>query len=118
MLSVAPAGTRVAGRFVIESLAGAGGMGAVYRAHDDEAGRTVALKIIRSSSSARDGERFARESALLAELSHPGIVSYHAHGVTEAGEPYLAMEWLEGEDLNRRLERGALGPATSVLLLR
>src|SRR5689334_19711807 len=118
MLSVAAVGTRIAGRFLVEALAGTGGMGVVYRAHDEATSRTVALKVLRSSGGAREGERFARESSLLSELRHPGIVGYLAHGATEAGEPYLAMEWLDGEDLSRRLERGGLGLAQSMSLLR
>lgn len=51
----------------------------------------------------------ARTSAqLLSELSHPGIVSHVAHGQTPDGQRYLAMEWLEGEDLANRLARGPL----------
>src|SRR5262245_29329484 len=118
MLSASAIGTRVAARFVVEALAGTGGMGAVYRARDEATGQTIALKVIRASGSAHHGARFARESTLLSELRHPGIVAYLAHGVTEAGEPYLAMEWLDGEDLSKRLDRGALSLAESLSLLR
>src|SRR5262245_3419390 len=106
----------IAGRFIVESLAGAGGMGTVYRARDTETDRMVALKLLQGGGHLHDAERFAREARLLSELAHPGIVAYLAHGVTEAGQPYLAMEWLDGEDLAMRLERGAL-PVTDALVL-
>ncbi len=91
-------------RFAIDVLAGTGGMGAVYKAWDKQGGTPVALKILHGHSST-GCERFAREARLLSELNHPGIVRYIAHGVTDQGEPYLAMEWLDGESLAERLNR-------------
>jgi eukaryotic-like serine/threonine-protein kinase len=111
-------GTVVAQRFVIEELAGSGGMGAVYRAHDLLSGRKVALKLLYGRSiQQRDLERFAREAQLLAELHHPGIVSYLAHGQSAGGIPYLAMQWLDGEDLSIRLERSRLTPRETLIVL-
>ncbi len=108
----------IAGRFAIEGEAGRGGMGTVFRARDAASGERVALKLLRDLS-ADDAERFARESAVLAELRHPAIVRYIAHGITGSGQPYLAMQWLEGETLAQRLARGPLPPAdAAVLLLR
>jgi predicted Ser/Thr protein kinase len=95
----------VDGRFELLAPAGAGGMGIVYRARDRETGARVALKLVRAEG---DPQRFEREARLLAGLSHPGIVRYVAHGRTAAGESYLAMEWLEGEDLAQHLRRGRL----------
>jgi tetratricopeptide (TPR) repeat protein len=108
-------GAIVGGRFTVDRLAGTGGMGSVYLARDRGTGELVALKVL-SSSGRQDLERFAREGRLLAELKHPGIVRYVAHGATVAGEPYLAMEWLEGEDLEARLARRGLTVAESVAL--
>lgn len=97
----------VAERFELLALAGAGGMGAVYRARDLAAGRDVAVKtLLAKSPEAR--ARFAREAAALAALEHPAIVRYVAHGATPAGDLFLAMEWLDGEDLAARLLRGRL----------
>ncbi|HVH40934.1 MAG TPA: protein kinase, partial [Labilithrix sp.] len=92
----------VAERFVIERLVGSGGMGEVFRAKDSLTGGLVAVKVLHGSI-ARAPQRFDREVQLLANMSHPCIVKYIAHGVTNDGQPYLAMEWLEGQDLAQRL---------------
>jgi hypothetical protein len=86
-VNLVPAGARIADRFVIVSHAGSGGMGAVYRARDDQTGGTVALKLLQRSGDPDIAERFAREARVLSELSHPGIVAYLAHGETETGAP-------------------------------
>ncbi|WP_437991739.1 protein kinase domain-containing protein [Sorangium sp. So ce145] len=108
-------GDIVADRFLIERLAGSGGMGSVYRALDRHTGETAALKVM-SGRGLEHGERFAREAQVLAELRHPGIVRYIAQGATESGEPWLALEWLEGESLGDRLRRRGLTIAESVTL--
>ena len=100
-------GTVLAGRFELERRAGAGGMGEVFRARDQATGEAVAIKVLLERRSGED-RRFAREASVLSELRHPSIVRYVAHGLTDTGEPYLAMEWLEGEDLSCRLRRGPL----------
>src|SRR6476659_2264049 len=94
-------GIPLAGRFEIEHLAGEGGMGAVYAAWDRALKRRVALKVL-SSASPSDELRFEREIALLRASRHPGIVEYLDHGRDAAGRPWLAMEWLAGEDLSAR----------------
>jgi hypothetical protein len=94
-------------RFELELRAGSGGMGEVFRAWDCASGEPVAVKVLLEGS-APDHARFAREVEVLAALSHPGIVRYVAHGLAPSGEPYLAMEWLDGEDLSTRLRRGRL----------
>jgi len=108
----------LAGRFAIEGEVGRGGMGTVFRARDAASGRLVAVKLLRDLSP-DDAQRFARESAVLAGLDHPAIVGYVAHGIAESGQPYLAMQWLEGESLAQRLEGGRLSAAeVRALLLR
>src|SRR5579859_2861743 len=109
-------GEVIAERFEIEQAAGAGGMGTVYRARDRRTGSAVAVKVLRTEGT-RD-ERFLREARLLAEVKHPRIVRYVSHGETPSGEPYLAMEWLEGEELASRLSRGGLTVGESILVLR
>ncbi|XXX73112.1 protein kinase [Sorangium sp. So ce134] len=103
------------GRFEIERLAGSGGMGDVYRARDRASGRAVALKVLQGAS-ADDLRRFAREAEALVTLRLPGVAQYVAHGVTGAGRPYLAMEWLDGVTLEERLGQGPLSIAESVTL--
>src|SRR5262249_57885941 len=91
-------------------------MGSVYRALDRMTGAFVALKILHGDSSRAHRDRFARESTLLAELTYPAFVRYVAHGFTDHGEPFLAMEWLDGEDLAERLRGRGLGAGESVRL--
>jgi hypothetical protein len=111
-------GTVFANRFEIERPAGSGGMGDVYRARDRYTGAPVALKLMQAQgASAHAEERFAREARLLAELRHPGIVAYVAHGRAPDGRDFLAMEWLDGEDLGARLRRGPLSIGESVRLI-
>ena len=107
-------GITVSGRFEILQLAGSGGMGAVYRARDLTDGSTVAVKIL-TGRELREAERFDLEAAILAELTHPAIVRYVAHGL-EGGDHFIAMEWLEGEDLATRLDRQPLTVADAVVL--
>jgi eukaryotic-like serine/threonine-protein kinase len=110
-------GDVLAARFEVLARAGSGGMGSVYRATDKTSGETVALKVLRLPGE-ESTSRFEREAALLADLRHPGIVRYVAHGVTAAGRPYLALEWLEGEDLGKRLQRAPLTMRGAVTLAR
>jgi serine/threonine protein kinase len=99
-------GSLIAGRFLLDKKVGTGGMGSVHRARDTLTGQLVALKVLHAPG--EHAERFARETAALAEISHPGAVRYVAHGMLPTGEPYLAMQWIEGETLAKRLQRGAL----------
>jgi len=104
------------GRFELSGLAGEGGMSLVYRGIDRTTGRQVAIKILRDGVSI--GDRFERESKLLAELDDPRVVGYVAHGTAETGQQYLVTEWLEGEPLSRRLEAGTLTVAQTIELAR
>jgi serine/threonine protein kinase len=79
-------GTIIGGRFVIERRAASGGMGAVFHARDLLDGKATALKLLHSVD-ALDGERFERESRILATLDHPGIVRYIAHGSCAVRSP-------------------------------
>src|SRR5262245_14997206 len=96
----------IAERFEVVAVAGSGGMARVYRALDRFTGAMVAVKVLHPYSV--EQARFEREGAILSGLYHPGIVRYIAHGSTADGEHYIAMEWLEGEDLAQRLSREAL----------
>jgi tetratricopeptide (TPR) repeat protein len=111
------AGDLIAERFEVGGLARSGGMGDVYRAQDRVTGEQVAVKVLQGSR-ALDGARFTREAETLSNLRHPGIVRYVAHGATPSGERYLVMEWLEGEELADRLDRGPLSIEHAVGLAR
>jgi tetratricopeptide (TPR) repeat protein len=93
-------------------------MGLVYQAQDSVSGRPVALKLIHALVNHEVSLRFTREAEVLSQLRHPGIVSYVAHGLGQEGQPFLAMEWLEGEDLGRRLARKPLSLSEAMVLIR
>src|SRR5262245_42418728 len=102
------AGTRL-GPYEIESLVGAGGMGEVYKARDTRLDRAVALKILSPVLAAHPDlrDRFEREARAISTLAHPNICTLFDLG-RENGTDYIVMEFLEGETLAARLERGAL----------
>jgi len=111
-----PSGSLFVERFQVTGLAGSGGMGTVYRAYDLQTEKHVALKIMQSLPHyPGQPSRFASEAQVLSELRHPAIVAYVTHGVAPTGERYLAMEWLDGEDLGQRLLRGPLSLAECLL---
>jgi serine/threonine protein kinase len=97
------------GHYEIIDAIGAGGMGQVYRARDTRLGRTVAIKVLSSevSNAVESRERFEREAQTISNLNHPHICTLHDVGRHE-GIDYLVMEYLEGETLASRLERGPL----------
>src|SRR5262249_17487235 len=95
-------GDRVASRFEILGEAGRGGMGTGFRARDWRDRRDVALKIL-ATDSADGAARFHRGAGVLAELHHPNVVQYVAHGTVPDGPGWLVMEWVDGETLADRL---------------
>jgi tetratricopeptide (TPR) repeat protein len=88
-------------RFRLLAVSGQGAFGTIYRAIDTTTARDVALKVLRHEGT--DFARFEREAEVLATVRHPNVVGYVAHGQTDVGAPYLAMDWLEGTDLALRL---------------
>lgn len=90
--------------FRVLSLVGQGGMGAVFLAQDIELGRKVALKVILADSLGSDVavKRFLLEARTTARFSHPNIVGIYAVG-TFQGAPYVALEFVEGESLRKRI---------------
>ncbi|MGH8730784.1 MAG: protein kinase domain-containing protein [Burkholderiales bacterium] len=101
---------------VLEQI-GAGGMGVVYRAHDERLDRDVALKVLPADSfqdeSAR--ARLLREARTASRLNHPHICTIHEVGEAD-GQAYIAMELVEGQPLSGKLLSGPL-PAAEVLRL-
>lgn len=94
-------------RYQVEGEIGRGGMGVVYRAWQRRPRRTVALKVMQAHVA--DGERaralFEIEAQALARLVHPGIATVFDAGYTDGGEPFIAMEFVQGEPLDRHLSR-------------
>jgi len=107
----------LAERFELEEPLGSGGMASVFRARDHETDSMVAVKILRVSTDVID-QRFAREAALLAGLSHPGIVEFVAHGTCADGTHYLAMEWVPGTNLAARLADEGMTAPEAVLVIQ
>src|SRR5260370_34670226 len=115
------AGQKV-GRFEVLGTVGQGAFGTVYKAHDPELDRVVALKVPRAGnlSGPDDLDRFLREARSVAQLRHPSIVSVHAVGQQD-GVPYLVSDFVQGLTLAdllsaRRLpfrEAGELVPAVA-----
>jgi hypothetical protein len=106
-----PTDQPLGGRFVVEREVGRGAVGVVYRAYDVMSGQAVALKIVASEAGVApdDEERLKREGEVLKGLNHPGIVRIVDSGlIEETGSPFVAMEWLEGEDLGSRQRRSPL----------
>jgi serine/threonine protein kinase len=95
-----------AGAYTIESEIGRGGMGVVYRAHDEKLKRTVAIKVLPPELAYRRDirARFVREAETAARLSHPNIVPIHSVG--EANDlVYFVMGYVDGESLALRIKR-------------
>ena len=89
---------RISERYVIISLAGRGGMADVYRARDTVLDRDVALKVLRTrDTSEQERDRFVAEGRILAQLSHPNLVTLLDVGISD--EPFLVMEYVDGATL-------------------
>ena len=106
------------GRYEVIDELGRGAMGVVYRARDTEIGRVVAIKVILTANAspqdiAKYKQRFRREAQAAGRLSHPGIVTIHDIAEDDSGQPYLVMEYIEGQPLNV-----LLGPETKMPFLQ
>ena len=100
-----PAPQRIGRYEVLEEL-GRGAMGAVYKAMDTQIGRVVALKVILTRDLSPEElmvykERFYREARAAGKMSHPGIITVHDIAEDASGTPYLVMEYVEGQTLDR-----------------
>ena len=108
------------GSFALRRKCGQGAMGVVYAAVDLRDDQPVAVKVLPASlvADTRSAARFVAEAEALASLDHAAIVRHIAHGTTPEGEPFLAMEWLDGEDLAECLARRALTVREGIALGR
>ncbi len=100
-------GTKL-GPYEISTALGAGGMGEVYRANDTRLDRIVAIKVLPAhlSHNAELKQRFDREARAISSLTHPHICTLYDVGQQD-GIDFLVMEFIEGESLAQRLEKGA-----------
>jgi len=98
------------GRYEILEIIGTGAHGRVARAHDPLIGRLVAVKLFpKELATGEARRRFIQEARVVGQLSHPSIITLHDMGVDEATQtPYLVMEFLEGQPLDRILEKGSI----------
>ena len=97
------------GPYEILSPIGAGGMGEVYKARDTRLDRTVAIKVLPENVAADPDlkQRFEREAKTISSLNHPHICTLHDIG-SQDGIDFLVMEYLEGDTLGQRLQKGAM----------
>jgi len=95
--------------YLILEKAGAGGMGVVFRAHDEKLNRDVALKLptMGSLTNEEARSRLVREARAASALNHPNICTIYEVGEVD-GQPYIAMEYVPGETLSRRIPEEGL----------
>jgi serine/threonine-protein kinase len=120
-------GKVVSGKFKIISMVATGGMGTIYRGEQLPLGRPVAIKVLIPNHASRQldpnfHKRFFLEASILARLQHPNIVTVFDYGRIEDAEGerfFMAMEYLEGETLFRRVRRqGRLPPPEAMRIAR
>ena len=97
------------GHYRLIEVIGAGGMGVVYRAHDERLERDVALKLLSAGMLADEEarKRFRNEALALSRLNHPNIATVHDFN-TQDGLDFLVLEYIPGETLHHRLASGPL----------
>jgi eukaryotic-like serine/threonine-protein kinase len=110
-------GTVVAGKYRVERLLGKGGMGSVWAGRHVTLGQLVAIKFVhpKLAGSAEARRRFDNEAKAAARIKSRHAVSVYDHGVTEAGQPYIVMEYLEGEALERAIRNRGKLPFSEVV---
>lgn len=112
-----------AGSYILDRLLGDGGMGSVWLAHPrgaagDAIAEPVAIKLLNLERlTAAGSSRFRREGRALSRLSHPGICRFIEAGVTQAGQPYLALEYVDGEPIDRYCNSHQLAAAARISLV-
>jgi len=107
-----PNESRIA-QFRILGVLGRGGMGVVYRAHDDTLRRDVALKLLPEAGNDERRQRFLREARAAAAITHPNVAVVHQVG-EDVGRIYIAMELVGGVSLRQRLESGPMEPEAAL----
>ena len=106
--------------FEVERVLGKGGMGTVYLAKDQRLGRNVAVKVLNASELAYDDRkaRFFREAKSAAAIRHQNVATIYDVDETEDGQPFIVMEYCEGETLSQRIRRRPLDSAEFLAIAR
>src|ERR1700757_127578 len=106
------------GRYRLIELLGRGGMGEVWRAHDTDTDRIVAIKVLPAHFSDNDDfkQRFRREAHAAARLNTPHVVLIHNYGEID-GRLYVDMRLIEGRDLQTVLAEGPMEPSRAVRII-
>src|SRR5262249_55553518 len=109
-----PKGAWVGHYRILEPL-GAGGMGTVYKAHDEKLDRLVALKLLSADSQLHEDRRrrFLQEARAASALNHPHILTIYEIGESD-GKPFIAMEYIQGETLRHKIATQALSLADTL----
>src|SRR5690349_3715904 len=99
----------------ILDLLGEGGMGAVYRAHDEKLDRVVALKLLSTAALPFEDRRrrFLQEARAASALNHPHILTIYDIGEVD-GKPFIAMEYIQGETLRTKIAKNSLSLADAL----
>lgn len=105
------------GKYAVEQLLGRGRMGVVYKAHQQDLNRSVALKLLAEGgyASEKQKESFVREAQAIAKLRHPNIVTVYEVGEWES-QPYFTMEFIDGKSLDKMVVKQRLAPLDAARL--
>ncbi|RCS54256.1 hypothetical protein DTL42_03675 [Bremerella cremea] len=106
--------------YILKQHIGSGGFGKVYRAIEKRRHRTVAVKSLhkRHQTNPFALGQLIRESQLMAKVCHPGIVGLHGLGQYPGGGYFLVMDWVDGENLQQRIDRAALPVSSAIRIVR
>jgi serine/threonine protein kinase len=105
------------GRYRVDALLGQGGMGAVYRAHDTELGRDVALKLVVDEQNPELVKRIRKEARAASAFAHPNVATIYDVSEHE-GRPFIVMELVEGQSLRRLLAEGAMTATQKLAVMK
>ncbi len=107
---------RVSQRYRLVRLVGEGGMGTVFRAHDERLDREVAIKLVKGEHFHNETVRirFQNEARAVARIEHPAVIKIFDSGEAEDGSLFMVMEWLQGKDLGMVLDEQGPGAPTQV----
>jgi serine/threonine protein kinase len=110
-----PATLRYTGNYDLGEELGRGGMGVVYRAHDPDLSRTLAVKILLETHADNEElkRRFLEEAQIMGQLQHPGVAPIHEIGTLEDGRPFFSMKQIKGQTLAELLKRPGSEPEAS-----